>query len=343
MKSKYFGLSSLFLSSMLVTALHAEEQLIKGANSIDSSLMNIQDQSNPEVVIKDAKAGDAEIVPLDSLKIDGYEFEMDGFLLGAFIDGKWVSYDNLQNNRLYHFFRIWGGEEWTTLSWNKIVGTGVGSAIDQEHVEEGDGSVLPDTATLSVQTAGSQIWPGLAIKGSKQFNPFPRSYVRMSVRDKAPEVYKKIVKDVLKTRPETANANVDIKQLIKGDFDGDGADEVIITASNVRDEQSDWDVAAGFPDTSNKIGQKDGYSLVLYRRIENGKVIQKTLYFMTKNDGFGDSLPACSAKVAMIADVNNDGVMEIILNTMYYEGIYYKFIDPKTGDDIAEVGGGWGA
>lgn len=341
MNRNFLRLSFLLISFSVSSPSFADDDSIL-SKEIASTSNNKSDIELDEVAF-DSKKNLSNIEPLDSMKIDSYEFEIDGFLLGAYVDGKWVSYDDLQNNRLYHFFRIWGGEEWTTLTWNKINGTGVGSAIDQDHAEEGDGSVLPDTATLSVHTTNDQIWSGLAIKGSKSFDPFPRKYVRMAVRDKAPEVYKSLVKDVLKTKPETASASVDIRQLFKGDFDGDGVDEVIITASNVRDEQADWDVAAGFPDSSNKFGQKDGYSLILYRRIVNGKVVQTPLYFVTSKDGFGDTLPACSAKIAMIADLNNDGIMEIILNTMYYEGIFYKLINPKTGEEIPEVGGGWGA
>jgi len=110
-------------------------------------------------------------------------------------------------------------------------------------------------------------------------------------------IYRQVVHDYL-TAKGHPNAPVYISHIQRIDLEGDGTDEVLIYASSSPD-------ADGWPEIL------DGYSVVLLRKIINGKV--KTIpvdeFFANKSNGTRRILPAA------ILDVNGDGVLEVLLHS----------------------------
>jgi len=150
------------------------------------------------------------------------------------------------------------------------------------------------------------------------WNPFPRT---AKVVPKTNKTYQKIVSDFLKTK-RIANPKIKIIQIFRIDLDGDGADEVLITANHYRREIYEAPSAGD-------------YSFALLRKIVNGKA-QNFLIdgdFYAKRDPEG--LPL-TREINLIADLNGDGKMEVWLDVAYYEG-NSEFIYELNQDRLTKV------
>jgi hypothetical protein len=97
-----------------------------------------------------------------------------------------------------------------------------------------------------------------------------------------------------------------LTQLYRVDLEGDGKDEVILTATKYSGE-------------SGASAKKGDYSFTLIRKIIAGKVKNIMLDgdFINKNIDFG--APSTFWMSAVI-DLNGDGKMELVQNASYYEG-----------------------
>jgi hypothetical protein len=132
-------------------------------------------------------------------------------------------------------------------------------------------------------------------------NPLPR---KLRLHSPTMAVYRQAVAELLRARG-IANPDVRITKIVRVDLEGDGVDEVVLSASRV--DQALPSIKAG------------DYSLVVLRKIVNGKVqtIPLAEEYHLKPAEFGApniySIPA-------IADFNGDGKMEILVNWNYYEG-----------------------
>ena len=93
-----------------------------------------------------------------------------------------------------------------------------------------------------------------------------------------------------------------LSQLIKADLDGDGIDDVVINAA----------------DTERDNARKGEYSLVLVKRGKDGSVIPLNVD-ITEEDADSPSL-LWDNTVVSIADLDGDGIMEIVLYGAYYYG-----------------------
>ncbi len=126
--------------------------------------------------------------------------------------------------------------------------------------------------------------------------------------------YEDLVAGYLKKNEITAEPV--IKQLVRVDLDGDGSEEVIIIAGNA--------------DSSKPLFFENTYSLVLFRRIVDGKVVTDVLneqYYHEDIEGMADS--PSGYKVISAVDINGDGVLELILHGSYYEGFWYEIHEFK--------------
>lgn len=133
------------------------------------------------------------------------------------------------------------------------------------------------------------------------------------------EVYGSIVSDYLASRgfddPEPV-----IVQLYRVDFEGDGAEEVIIVADN----------------HDGEFFQQGVYSLVLVRRVIEGEVQTAVLHeSIVAAELEPDEIPfSVVARVAALADLDADGVLEIALDSAYYEGAateVWDYVDDDLG------------
>ncbi len=243
------------------------------------------------------------------------------FLLGGYSsDGEWVTAEDMTDY-------IRGGEKYSCYAFDKFVGTGTGSKIE----------LLDPIDTVSVTVACESEYL-LAVGG--EWDALPRVPVSQGTGS---ETYKKIVKDIL-AEEGLPDAEAVIKQNYRIDLEGDGIDEVLIWASNLDYE---------YIDIAAKKGQ---YSIILLRKIIDGEVqnipVSYVIYTSDTIFDAGDvdeydfeynnySITYVD-KIRSIADVNGDGIMEVIVDSRYYEGEFVIVFELQ-GDKMVDVlSNGWG-
>lgn len=159
---------------------------------------------------------------------------------------------------------------------------------------------------------------GLGIGAGMTWNPLPRTAKAVNLQDKT---YLKVVADILRLKG-LPKAKAVIEQAVKIDLDGDGTDEVLLTASSYGGKISPQ-VAAG------------NYSFVVLRKVVAGKV--KNIFlaeeYVKKFVEFG---APNRFEVSGIADLNGDGKMEIVVFGEYYEGNGSSVYEMK-GDKPVEI------
>ncbi len=247
-------------------------------------------------------------------------FSYDGLLLGGYIDGKWISDADLQQNEAYHMHRIWGGETVGLYTFRGYKCEGVACALSEDHPDEDEGdasqpSGLASSAggalrILSVQhmdedgvKSSSLGCAELAVSGER--NALPRAPIPLG---KTNGTYVKAVRDHLASRGVDVSQPV-ITQIYRVDIEGDGADEVLIAASD--------DLPGSFAEkaslySSLKDGdspEDGGYSVLLLRKVERNGV---------RTVALAESLPGISAvpavyKICQLADLSGDGHLELIM------------------------------
>jgi hypothetical protein len=94
-----------------------------------------------------------------------------------------------------------------------------------------------------------------------------------------------------------------LTDLVRVDLDGDGADEVVGTANH--------------GELSLDVNPAGDFSVVFVRRVADG-LARTTVLWAFAADGESDHL--ARHRLAAIADLNGDGVMEIVVEAEYYEG-----------------------
>ena len=124
-----------------------------------------------------------------------------------------------------------------------------------------------------------------------------------------------------------------IDNIVRVDLDGDGEDEVLISATNYF--QKDESVPMRSPAGS--------YSMVLLRRVVAGKVETQLVEgefhpkaYLRREDSF-DAPNAY--KVIATLDLDGDGKMEVVVGSSYYEGeaITIYRCDPKKAEALLSV------
>ncbi|MFH1595280.1 MAG: hypothetical protein ABIG94_02760 [Pseudomonadota bacterium] len=116
--------------------------------------------------------------------------------------------------------------------------------------------------------------------------------------------------------------HVRLTQVIRVDLEGDGSEEVLVSATHY---------AQGL---SPRASPGD-YSLVFLRRVVKGKVVTTLIAgdFFPKGVEFG--APG-EHRVGGVLDLNGDGVMEIVLFGRYYEGDWVAAYRVE-GDQIIKI------
>ena len=144
--------------------------------------------------------------------------------------------------------------------------------------------------------------------------------------------YAKILKDYL-GKNGLPDATPQIMQLFRVDLDGDGMDEVVIVAQNLIGRDSaimTWERETPLSSSQGipRETKKGDYSLALVRKVVGGKVNEIPIYqhITLKNNVFGDAgwIPPLLTQVYQFADVNGDGVMEVIIGMNSPEGVSYQ-------------------
>ncbi len=211
-----------------------------------------------------------------------------GFVIGAHTKGEWftseMSGKALEAGRKYRLF---------TLSGEIGEATGGKAAPDLDLCPE-----------VWVQTFAPAI-EKQAIAVSAPWNPLPRT---AKAADATQEVYVKAVREFLIGKG-IRNPVVKVTQHLRVDLDGDGEEEVLLSATHYsgKEEELLHSPAAG------------NYSCVLLRRVVRGKV-QTSLIQGEFHLKANSSATPNRHEILGLLDLSGDGRLEIIVQAAYYEG-----------------------
>ncbi len=215
--------------------------------------------------------------------------------LTAYLLGGWSGKAWLQDKAAAVFVR--GGEKYRFYNLTGELGVAPGGP-PSAFGEEGD----PCNETLALSFAAHPRIKGGFVAVGGTFNPLPRVTKLLSTEQ---QVYRDAAAAILREQG-IARPDVRLAQVIRVDLEGDGAEEVLVSASR-------YDKGLGPKAVSGD------YSMVFLRRVVNGKVVTRLIAgdFFPKVVKFG--APA-EHRIGAILDLNGDGVMEIVLFGRYYEG-----------------------
>lgn len=235
-----------------------------------------------------------------------------GYLFGAVSNGKWLKAEEtakaVQADTTYQIYSL-----------TDKVGEAKGSA--PKSVDE----PCPDTMEVTLSEKPEDGVIALAAP----WNALPR---KPRMADTTQQVYVDAVRDFLKTKG-VEQPKVKIDNILRVDLDGDGEDEVLISATNYfrKDDRVPMRSPAG------------SYSMVLLRRVVAGKVETQVVAgefhpkaYVSKEDSF--DAPSIYKVIATL-DLDGDGKLEVVVGSDYYEGgetTIYR-CDPKKSEALLSV------
>jgi hypothetical protein len=104
-------------------------------------------------------------------------------------------------------------------------------------------------------------------------------------------------------------SEIRITRILQADIEGDGVDEVLLSASY-------------FKDTSGHMTETGDYSIVLMRKVSGDTVLTVPLveeYYVSNDPEFEMSFPN-TYTLAEALDLNGDGTLEVIVDVRHWEG-----------------------
>jgi hypothetical protein len=236
-----------------------------------------------------------------------------GYLFGATADGKWMKAEEaakaMSDEATY---RIYG----LTQSFGEAHGA-------KPKANEED--VCSDLLVVSLSPESEKGVIALAAP----WNALPR---KPQVTDPTQKVYVDAVRDFLKTKG-IEQPKVKIENIVRIDLDGDGEEEVLISATNYfqKDEGAPMRSPAG------------SYSMVILRRVVAGKVETQLVEGEFHPKAYVSDDASFNApnvyKVIAVLDLDGDGKMEIVVRSDYYEGgatTIYR-CNPKKIEELLSV------
>ena len=238
-----------------------------------------------------------------------------GFLFGAISDGKWIKAD--ETAKLI-------GDETTYRVY------GLTQALGDAKAGKPKPEGAPCDETLTVSLSPETEKGVIAI--AAPWNALPR---KPQVTDSTQKAYVEAVRDFLKTKG-IEQPEVKIDNILRVDLDGDGEEEVLISATNYLSKDESVPMRS----------RAASYSMVLLRRVVAGKVetqlivgefYPKAYPKAAQEEGRFDAPNAY--KVIATLDLNGDGNMEVVIHSHYYEGgetTIYR-CDPKKAEALLSV------
>ena len=221
-----------------------------------------------------------------------------GYFFGGSENGKWIKADQAAKST---------GKKTTYQVYSLTKQAGQITAGKPKSVDE----PCPDTLMVSLSSKPKDGVIGLAAT----WNALPRKPV---TADATQSVYVVAVRDFLKARG-IADPKVRITRILRVDLDGDGEEEVLISATNYFTEDKSDHSAAPFPEAPIDTPRPGSYSIVILRRVVAAKV-QTQLVAGEVYPKPDESVAPNVYQVTAVLDLNGDGKLEVIVNSFYYEG-----------------------
>ena len=241
-----------------------------------------------------------------------------GYLFGAISDGKWIKAD--ETAKLI-------GDETTYRVY------GLTQALGDAKGDKPKPADAPCEETLAVSLSPETEKGVIAI--AAPWNALPR---KPQVTDPTQKSYVDALRQFLRTKG-IDQPKVKIDNILRVDLDGDGEEEVLISATNYFSK--DESVPMRSPAAS--------YSMVLLRRVVAGKVETQLIvgefypkaYPKAAQEEGRFNAPNAYQVIATL-DLDGDGKMEVVIHSHYYEGEEAKIYrcDPKKVESLLSVGCG---
>jgi hypothetical protein len=229
-----------------------------------------------------------------------------GFLLGSARKGKWL--DSKETAKALR-----GGEKYRLYGAKAAKGTVKGGK------PKSNDEPCPDVFVVPLE-GDRDATIGIAA----EWNALPRTPIFASTTQPA---YLAAARQFLQSKG-IKNPKVKLTQVIRIDLEGNGTDEVLVSATNYFSED----------DTVPSDAPAGSYSFVLLRREVKGTVKTSLIAgeFYPKPKNF--NAPA-SYQVLAILDCDGDGAMEVIVEAGYYEGGWTTVYrcTPQKVEEVASV------
>ncbi|MBM4286483.1 MAG: hypothetical protein FJ128_14750 [Deltaproteobacteria bacterium] len=237
-----------------------------------------------------------------------------GALLGGFSGGRFLEAKELAP-------LLTGGEKYRLYTMTGEVGTATGSKAQVLENPYPEHMVQMSTEPPFFRKSGANIF---AVGG--EFNAQPRLPEFLSTDH---ETYQGFAAALLK-QAGIAKPKVRLTQVIRIDLEGDGVDEVLVAATHY---------AQGLQ-VGTRVRPGD-YSIVFLRKLVEGRVETH----LVAGDIFAKKAAplATEFRVGALLDLDGDGVLEILVNSRYYEGGGTQVYRLQNQRPVRVLGADWGA
>ncbi len=238
-----------------------------------------------------------------------------GYLLGGSQNGRWLSAKTAASG-------LKNGATYRVYSQRRVLGTGRATAPKSE------GAPCEQTLFSKISPDFSRRAAQIALGGAHK--PLTRAFRSENVNQVS---YRNLVAGILR-KNGIAKPKVQITQIWRVDLEGDGAQEVLLSASRKEDY--------GDPNRIASASRAGDYSLLLMRKINKGRaetqIIDSSFYPRAKTFNAPNFMT-----LAGVFDLNGDGKMEILARGFYYEGIWTTIYSVASGKAREVLSEGCGA